>query len=105
MAVISNIYISVDKLKVMLDTVTKRNEKGISLDVTMNDEVNEYGQNVSVSVGQTKEQRDAKTKRYYVGNGKVIWTDNKITVAPKQEAKGKTTQQPVPADESDSLPF
>lgn len=58
--------------------------------IAVNDEVNEYGQNVSMYVEQTKEERDAKKKRQYVGNGKVVWTDGTIVSAnaKKQEDDG-----------------
>lgn len=47
---------------------------------------------------QTKEQRDAKAPKEYIGNGKVFWTDGKITKAVKPDAPGD-------APEDDSLPF
>jgi hypothetical protein len=52
--------------------------------VSISDQVNEYGQNVSMYVEQTKEERDAKKTRQYVGNGKVVWTDGNITKAQKE---------------------
>lgn len=53
--------------------------------ISINDEPNQYGQNVSMYEEQTKEERDAKKKRNYVGNGKVVWTDGNIVTAPKKE--------------------
>ena len=52
-------------------------------------------------LSQTKEQREAKEPKTYFGNGSVVWTDNKVTVAPKKDA------QPAPATEEaiDDLPF
>jgi len=52
--------------------------------VSISDQVNEYGQNVSMFVEQTKEERDAKKSRQYVGNGKVVWTDGNIYKAQKE---------------------
>ena len=40
---------------------------------------------VSAWKEQTKEQRLAKEKRDFVGNGKVIWTDGSITAVKKKE--------------------
>lgn len=58
--------------------------------ISINNETNEYGQNVSAWKEQTKEERAAKKKKEYVGNGKVFWTDGSINVAtPKEEAKSK----------------
>lgn len=51
--------------------------------VSLNDETNGYGQNVSVWESQTKEQQAAKEQRNFVGNGKVVWTDGNVKVADK----------------------
>ena len=70
--------------------------------LTVNDETR-YGNNVSGYDSQTKEEREAKQKRNYIGNGKVLWTDGKIAVADKEE----TSSQPVAkaASIDDGLPF
>lgn len=51
--------------------------------LSLNDETNGYGQNVSVWETQTKEQQAAKEQRNFVGNGKVVWTDGNVKVADK----------------------
>lgn len=61
------------------------NGKYTPITVSINDETNEYGQNVSAWKEQTREQRLAKEKRDFVGNGKVIWTDGSITAVKKKE--------------------
>jgi hypothetical protein len=66
--------------------------------IAINDEVNKFGQNVSMYKEQTKEQREAKEPKEYIGNGKVFWTDGKIVKAEKPAEA--TTPEP-----SDSLPF
>jgi hypothetical protein len=116
MASLSSIYIKKDVLELMLKTLEAKKENGISIDVAINDENNDYGQNVSSYVSQTKEQREAKMKRFYIGNGKTFWTDGKIKVADKkQEAETQqapqqsaTPKQPdfLPKeDELNNLPF
>lgn len=60
-----------------------------------------YGNNVAFTDSQTKEERDAKMPKNYLGNGKVIWTDGKVTLAEREEEKVL-----VPVDEqSGDLPF
>ena len=49
--------------------------------MSINDTQDNYGNNASVFVTQTKEEREAKAKKVYVGNGKVTWTDGKIVKA------------------------
>lgn len=68
--------------------------------VSISDETDQYGNNVAMFVRQTKEEREAKAKRTYVGNGKVMWTDGTINKAEKKEA-------PVKKEEivNDELPF
>ena len=83
--------------------------KGLGIDVSLNDEVNQWGQNVSAWVAQSKEERQAKKDRYYVGNGKVVWTDGATPVVPAkdngtQEGKWQTVE-PTVSQGADDLPF
>jgi hypothetical protein len=52
---------------------------------SINDQLDKFGNNVAITLQQTKEQREAKEKKVYVGNGKVAWTNGKIEVATKKE--------------------
>jgi len=69
--------------------------------VSINDETNDYGKNVSVWEEQTKEQREAKEQKNFVGNGKVVWTDGKVSVAEQKPQPMKD----IPSTGNDSLPF
>ena len=60
------------------------------------------GQNVSVTDSQSKEEREAKAPKTYIGNGKVVWTDGQVTRAEQQEPEDVV---PEPAQESNDLPF
>jgi hypothetical protein len=55
------------------------------LTINISDTTNQYGQNISVYEEQTKEERDAKAPKNYVGNGKVFWTDGIVKVAEKKQ--------------------
>ena len=104
MSSLSEIYIKKETLETLLKTVNAKGEKGVSLTISIGDETNQYGQNLSGFVSQTKEQREAKKDKFYVGNGKVFWTDGKITKAEaRQQEQGQTQQQPTAEDEV--LPF
>ena len=103
MSSLSEFYVKKETLKTMLKVLELKNQDGISLNVSIGDETNEWGQNVSVSVSQTKEEREAKKDKFYIGNGKVFWTDGKITKAEKVE---KTiTENSKSFTESSDLPF
>lgn len=71
--------------------------------ISVNDDTNQFGQNVSLFDSQTKEEREAKKSKNYIGNGKVVWTDGQMTVAERQEEAQEAA--PAPAAESGDLPF
>jgi hypothetical protein len=72
----------------------------INLTMAVNDETR-YGNNTSIYVNQTKEEREAKKQRQYLGNGKVVWTDNNIVLAQREQEAEQVPQQKEVAD----LPF
>ena len=82
------------------------NEKGWA-DVTliMNDETDAYGQNCSVIKGQTKEEREAKAARLYLGNGKVVWNNGVVNNAEKVERQVVAAEQSTAGRETPGLPF
>ena len=71
--------------------------------VAVNDDTNDWGQNVSAFDSQTKEEREAKKSKDYLGNGQVVWTDGSCTKAVFQSKENnvKSTQTTV----SNDLPF
>ena len=71
-------------------------EKGtyLNLTVSLNDEADKFGNTVSAWQSQTKEQREAKVNRTFLGNGKVIF-----------DSEGKQQQAPQVQEVDDSLPF
>lgn len=74
--------------------------------VSINDETNQFGQNVSAFDSQTKEEREAKKKKDYLGNGKVVWTDDSIVVAVRQDEDSKPAPAPaVETTSGDDFPF
>ena len=102
MSNLSEIYIKKETLETLLKVVNTKGDKGVSITVSTNDDTNQWGQNVSSYVSQSKEQREAKKDKFYVGNGKVFWTDGKITVAEKkQEQPARVKEDPNEGD----LPF
>jgi len=104
MSALSDIYIKTEVLETLLKTVKAKGEKGLSITVSISDETNQWDQNVSAYVSQSKEQREAKANKFYVGNGKVFWTDGKIVKAEKKSEPAPTAAAPA-NDESDELPF
>ena len=55
MSNLSSLWLSKEKLETLLKGVNAKNEKGIELTISTSNEVNDYGQNVSAYVSQSKE--------------------------------------------------
>ena len=104
MANLSEIFLKQETLETLLNTVKAKGLKGVSLTISMNDEANEWGQNVNSYVSQTKEQREAKTPKFWTGSGKVFWSDGKsaMVVEKKQANQSKAEYA---EKESNALPF
>lgn len=79
--------------------------KYLPITITINDEVDQFGNQGPVMVEQTKEERDAKVAKVYLGNVKVVWTNGtNVAAAPRQDA-GAPVAQRVAAVVEDDLPF
>ena len=70
-----------------------------NLTISVQDETR-YGNNVAFMDSQTKEERDAKVAKNYLGNGKVVWTDGTVALAEKEDAPAN-----VAATADADLPF
>jgi hypothetical protein len=85
-----------------LGTISIKTKDGVYKNYTLsiNDDTNEYGQNLKMYEEQTKEQREAKATKTYVGNGKIFWTDGKINIAERVERETVSS-----SSSEDDLPF
>ena len=93
---------SLINLSIDLTKVTKsrlKDGKYLNTTISINDET-KYGNNVSMYESQTKEERNSKTPRTYLANGRVVWTEGEIAVAEKEEEASKPTKEANP-----DLPF
>jgi hypothetical protein len=68
--------------------------------ISVNDETR-YGNNVAFMDSQTKEEREAKVAKTYLGNGKVVWTDGSVVLAEREDQ----AQEPELAADDSDLPF
>lgn len=84
MSSLSTLYVKKETLETILKVLEKKNEKGITLIISILDKSDNYGQNVGSWVQQTKEQQKAKKRKFFIGTGKCIWTDGTILIAEKQ---------------------
>ena len=97
MSTLINASIRVDKLPKEKFVKGKDGAVYYNLTISLGDETR-FGNNVALMDSQTKEERDAKKPKNYLGNGKVVWTDGTVTLAEKEDAK-------IPEAVEEDLPF
>ena len=79
--------------------------KYLPITITINDEVDQFGNQGPVTVEQSKEERDAKAAKVYLGNVKVVWTNgDNVSAAPRTDGQSAPSQM-APAAVVDDLPF
>jgi len=94
---------SIDKSKI----IEGKKGKYLPITITINDEPDQFGNQGPVIIDQTKEEREAKVAKTYLGNCKVVWTNGQFPEpAPrdnKPQAAPQNKPQAVAADPD--LPF
>lgn len=73
MAEIINASIDISKFTGNEIIAGKNGAKYINFSIIVNDTANDWGKNVSVSKVQTKEERQAKARKVFVGQGVSVW--------------------------------
>lgn len=76
-------------------------KKYLSVVIAENREPDMYGNTHFIAVSQTKEERDAKQKRVYLGNGKAYQPQSPAAVTPE----AVESMRPMTEVEADDLPF
>jgi hypothetical protein len=95
MGAIINASIRVDKLPKEKFVKGKDGAVYYNLTISVNDKTR-YGNNVAVMDAQTKEEREAKKQRNYLGNGKVVWTNDIIKLAEKEVVQETSVNDDLP---------
>jgi hypothetical protein len=101
---------SIIKTSINLNNIPKdkiyngKKGKYLPITITLNNEPDQFGNQGPVVVEQTKDERDAKSAKTYLGNVKVVWTDgNNVDKAP-YDSNQPTAPASVQAP-ADDLPF
>jgi hypothetical protein len=81
--------------------------KYLPITITINDEIDNFGNQGPVVVEQSKEEREAKEAKTYLGNVRVLWTNGEFPSPPPRE---NNPQQAPPQKQAapampDDLPF
>jgi len=79
--------------------------KYLPITITLNDEVDQFGNQGPIIVEQTKEEREAKQGKTYLGNVKVVWTNGENVAAAPRDGGPAPAQPAAPAAEEVDLPF
>jgi hypothetical protein len=89
-------------------TVSKKNgKKYLAIVIADKREKDEWGNDTTVYISQTKEQRASNVQKVYIGNGKKIEFNGGNNAAPLQN-QNTAPQQPAPQQNDgfvDDLPF
>jgi len=100
---------SIIKTSINLNNIPKdkiyagKKGKYLPITITLNDELDQFGNQGPVVVEQTKEERDAKAAKTYLGNVKVVWTNGQnVDAAPRDN---NSAPAPAPAAVEEDLPF
>ena len=106
----SIIATSIDLTKIPKDKIIEgKKGKYLPITITVNDEVDQFGNQGPVVVQQSKDERDAKAEKVYLGNVKVVWTNgDNVAVAPRQDQAAPAAQpvaQAAATQQVDDLPF
>ena len=101
----SIIKTSIDLNKIPKDKIyVGKKGKYLPITITLINEPDQFGNQGPVVVEQTKEERDAKAEKTYLGNVKIVWTDgNNVDTAPRDN--NQSAPAPAPAAADADLPF
>jgi hypothetical protein len=88
--------VSIDLTKIDKSQIIegKNGGKYVNVTLSVNDEDDKFGNNVSLWQSQSKEDREAKANRVFLGNGKKLWSDD-----------SSSRQTPKKQEVNDDLPF
>ena len=100
---------SIIKASLNLDAIPKdkiyvgKKGKYLPITITINDELDQFGNQGPVVVEQSKEERDAKSPKTYLGNVKVVWTNG--TFPDRLPFEGGQTKPAAKVEAEPDLPF
>jgi hypothetical protein len=71
--------------------------KYLPITITINDEVDQFGNQGPIMVEQSKEERESKAAKVYLGNVKVVWTNGtNVEAAPRTDGQSAPSPQRAP---------
>ena len=102
----SIIKTSIDLTKIPKDKIIDgKKGKYLPVTITLNDEVDQFGNQGPVIVSQSKEERETKTDKVYLGNVQVVWTNGDNVAAAPRDGAPAMAAQAAPQQVEEDLPF
>ena len=90
---------NIDKTKI----IEGKKGKYLPISIVINDEADQFGNQGPITIAQSKEEREAKTAKVYLGNVKVVWTNGDNVAAAPRDGQQAPAQSLAP--QADDLPF
>ena len=104
----SIIKTSIDLTKIDKNKIIEgKKGKYLPITITLNDEVDQFGNQGPVIISQSKEEREMKTDKIYLGNVQVVWTNGEnVNTAPREGEPEKSNVETLQSiAKEDDLPF
>ena len=79
--------------------------KYLPISITVNDEEDQFGNFGPIIVDQTKEEREAKAPKTYLGNVRVVWSNGTFPSPTPFEGGAPKAQSKAPVTKDEDLPF
>ena len=92
---------AIDKSKI----IEGKKGKYLPITITVNDEPDQFGNQGPVCIEQSKEEREAKSPKTYLGNVKVVWTNGTFPDRVPYEGNGAPAPKAQQKVEEQDLPF
>ena len=81
-------------------------DRYLPISITVNDEPDQFGNQGPVCVDQSKEEREAKVAKVYLGNCKVVWTNGTFPEPNRDNQPApQTNHKPQAVSADPDLPF
>ncbi len=93
---------NIDKSKI----IDGKKGKYLPISIVINDDLDQFGNQGPITIAQSKEEREAKSAKTYLGNVKVVWTNgDNVAAAPREGQQAPAPQKQSSPAPSDDLPF
>tara|TARA_R110000782_G_scaffold37278_4_gene88276 strand:+ start:1048 stop:1362 length:315 start_codon:yes stop_codon:yes gene_type:complete len=92
---------NIDKTKI----IEGKKGKYLPISIVINDDQDQFGNQGPITIAQSKEEREAKAAKTYLGNVKVVWTNgSNVAAAPREGQQAQAPAQSL-TPQADDLPF